>query len=995
MSGWSGDRDADAEFARKRREINRDAAAYGSFFSLGGADSDSDEESAAFVGFEGARQGGGRTSKSPGLGLQSGSGPTLDGSMMMFVSAGIVGGQKPEAAADTNNTEQIALSDEDSDGTSSSAPAAAAAATPATGRSEYSSSMGRRKPTRPAVQQPLSRDFASFERHTKGIGMKLLLQMGFQPGRGLGKHGQGLVEPIKAVVRDPQAGLTIDGGEGPGSRGQRTRRGRSASRRGAAASSSSSGSESDSESGAASLSGSDESDMSDVEDAPRGPARPRPPKLVFRTLEEIRAAEAPALSVEEVLRAGPGSAAALAGDLPDGHTRYHAGMAFPEIRHNVALLVEHDYESLQEATDHLERARAGALRGRRVATQCQAQRERLARRASALQRLADHVARLATAVGHFHRDFVELLRHWPDQSAEGLAGALPVLGGDPTSPPGLALSYPPEAGFPAAPASALEQLLFFCQSLDRVFGVTSGAPSPTQPGKQAALLRALLMRYGLPVDARSLAGLADPVAFVAELFGRYLVEEVAELDRLAEAAQVLDEHPVAGGLSEITAELAAAAALPYFAQRMAAGAEGWALPLVDSHRDHAALATWRPLLRQPVPSSGASASTGALPAMRTAGPPGSYFDLIVWEHWLPTVRSAIINEWNPTCTVSTKLMSDFIEVWCSSQPDLLPPTLQVHLLTRLVLPRVEEACRSWRPGSALNRPGGPMAGAAASHAGMAHVLRSLTGRDRFAGLSPGRQAEVFDLLERRDALPELGAASTGWVALWGPVFGAELFASVEAIRRRVIDLLAGPGAASVPLTDWRTFAALLVAQWGHLLPLGPAERGPTGEAILRVAPADPACTLVSPDHARQLALASVYPKLAHLAGVGPGSASPPAAFHHIKRLVIDPSGQNTGPLRILIAFGTVLPATAYLRLWTHGVLPQWMTVLDEWLAHVATEAAREDGLAAARALFRQILQWVAAWRGALPAALVSTPALVEHFVQAYDKIEASMQVIGL
>ncbi|XP_068119599.1 zinc finger CCCH-type with G patch domain-containing protein [Hyperolius riggenbachi] len=47
---------------------------------------------------------------------------------------------------------------------------------------------------------PCSSQFAGWEAHTRGIGSKLMAQMGYEFGKGLGRNSEGRIEPIQAVV---------------------------------------------------------------------------------------------------------------------------------------------------------------------------------------------------------------------------------------------------------------------------------------------------------------------------------------------------------------------------------------------------------------------------------------------------------------------------------------------------------------------------------------------------------------------------------------------------------------------------------------------------------------------------------------------------------------------------------------------------------------------------------------------------------------------------
>ena len=49
--------------------------------------------------------------------------------------------------------------------------------------------------------------FGQWEKHTKGIGSKLMAKMGYVHGAGLGKEGEGRTEPVEAMVFPPGRSL--------------------------------------------------------------------------------------------------------------------------------------------------------------------------------------------------------------------------------------------------------------------------------------------------------------------------------------------------------------------------------------------------------------------------------------------------------------------------------------------------------------------------------------------------------------------------------------------------------------------------------------------------------------------------------------------------------------------------------------------------------------------------------------------------------------------
>lgn len=58
-----------------------------------------------------------------------------------------------------------------------------------------------------------TKGLGNWEQHTRGIGAKLLLQMGYEPGKGLGKSLQGISQPVQAHLRKGRGAIGAYGSE--------------------------------------------------------------------------------------------------------------------------------------------------------------------------------------------------------------------------------------------------------------------------------------------------------------------------------------------------------------------------------------------------------------------------------------------------------------------------------------------------------------------------------------------------------------------------------------------------------------------------------------------------------------------------------------------------------------------------------------------------------------------------------------------------------------
>ncbi|KAG6866595.1 hypothetical protein C0991_002083 [Blastosporella zonata] len=119
-------------------------------------------------------------------------------------------------------------------------------------------------------------------------------------------------------------------------------------------------------------------------------------------------------------------------------------------------------------------------------------------------------------------------------------------------------------------------------------------------------------------------------------------------------------------------------------------------PLEDPTAFVSTFRTWRRALRvniEETPSESQVDIYGTKSVQVTPMPiecPMTPFESLLWNAWLPKVRTCINNDWLPEIPVpAVKLY----EAWCT----FLPPFIRDNLLDQLILPKVQKAVADWNP----------------------------------------------------------------------------------------------------------------------------------------------------------------------------------------------------------------------------------------------------------------------------------------------------------
>ena len=100
----------------------------------------------------------------------------------------------------------------------------------------------------------------------------------------------------------------------------------------------------------------------------------------------------------------------------------------------------------------------------------------------------------------------------------------------------------------------------------------------------------------------------------------------------------------------------------------------------------------------------------------------------------------------------------------------------------------------------------------------------------------------------------------------------------------------------------------------------------------------------------------------------------------LRDFVIDPSEQRgLDVFMAVMEWGQVVPADAFVHMWTQEFFSKWLAVLEAWLG------------GAERPNYEEITRWYIGWKEMFPEALRNVPAITNAFNMGLDMMNRSME----
>ncbi|KAJ2962314.1 hypothetical protein NQZ79_g2566 [Umbelopsis isabellina] len=227
------------------------------------------------------------------------------------------------------------------------------------------------------------KEFAKFASHGTGFGMKMLQKMGWQVGKGLGAEGEGIINPIETKQRPTRMGIAFKGFD------ERTKQHKEeAVRRGEAVS--------DEEMTEAPVKSKKRRDawkkdaLTPSADRSDEPAKPRKPKVVYKTANDIinEAAITEPVPQKIIDMTGPAAReiSSISQIRSQSPTMMETSTRLPELRHNLRLIADLSLSDL----DHLTREkRLAEARAQNLEVEKQQLEQRIESDSTEMQRIEE------------------------------------------------------------------------------------------------------------------------------------------------------------------------------------------------------------------------------------------------------------------------------------------------------------------------------------------------------------------------------------------------------------------------------------------------------------------------------------------------------------------------------------------------------------------------------------------------------------------------------